>query len=273
MSCPSGGYSPSGEKPAAVVADWAKRDWIDIVDFAPATDEELELAHCPDYVRSIFAGEIENGHHNCDLDVAESTRWTVGSMVAAAKDAVQACAITCSPSSGFHHAGYDNNHGFCTFNGLIIAARKALELPSVNRVAILDCDWHAGDGTQDIIERLDLSHQILHHSSGMHWPSSIAQYFDWLADSLREIAEDGIDLVLYQAGADAHKDDPLGGLLDNEELAERERLVFDLHHNHHIPIAWNLAGGYQRDPDGTIEKVLTIHRETMRLATVGSAIK
>ncbi len=266
MSCPSGSYSPSGEKPAAVVADWQSRDWIEVVDFAPATDEDLALAHCPDYIRSIFAGEIANGHHNYDLAVAASTRWTVGSMLAASLSAVELGEITCSPSSGFHHASFDSNHGFCTFNGLIVAARKVLDLPSISRVAILDCDWHPGDGTRDIIQRLDLCDQILHHSSGVHWLKSVAEYFDWLEESLADIAADSIDLVLYQAGADPHKDDPLGGLLDNEELAERDRMAFDLYRKHHIPIAWNLAGGYQRDSDGSIEKVLAIHRETMKIA-------
>lgn len=266
MSCPSGGYSPSGEKPAAVVSDWEKRDWIQTMDFEPATDEDLALAHSPSYVSSIFNVETSNGHGNCDLGVAESTRWTVGSMVAAAAAAVQEKAITCSPSSGFHHAGYEINHGFCTFNGLIVAARRALAMPGVNRVAILDCDWHPGDGTQEIIDHLEIGNEVLHYSSGMHGPSSVPQYFDWLDESLGQIAQDDVGLILYQAGADAHKDDPLGGLLDNDELVERDRLVFDLYRNHHIPIAWNLAGGYQRDSDGGIEKVLAIHRATMHAA-------
>ena len=30
-----------------------------------------------------------------------------------------------------------------------------------------------------------------------------------------------------------------------------------------IPVVWNLAGGYQRDEQGTIEPVLALHRQTM----------
>jgi hypothetical protein len=30
-----------------------------------------------------------------------------------------------------------------------------------------------------------------------------------------------------------------------------------------IPVAWNLAGGYQRDAAGTIRPVLTIHDNTL----------
>ena len=31
-----------------------------------------------------------------------------------------------------------------------------------------------------------------------------------------------------------------------------------------VPVVWNLAGGYQREPDGSIPGVLEIHDNTMR---------
>jgi acetoin utilization deacetylase AcuC-like enzyme len=72
--------------------------------------------------------------------------------------------------------------------------------------------------------------------------------------------------VLYQAGADAHIDDPLGGLLSNRDLSRRDRRVFKVLASNQIPVAWNLAGGYQRDRSGSIEPVLAIHRNTTRRA-------
>lgn len=75
-----------------------------------------------------------------------------------------------------------------------------------------------------------------------------------------------IDLIIYPAGADAHRDDPLGGLLNNRDLAERDQFVFTWARKSQIPIAWNLAGGYQRDEFGCIVRVLTIHRQTMLAA-------
>lgn len=264
MSVPSGSYSPSGEKPSAVVADWLEHHLIEVASFEPASNADLELAHCLDYIRAIFAGNIANGHHNYDLAVAESTRWTVGSMVAAAIHAVTNGTTACSPSSGFHHAGYDTNHGFCTFNGLIVASRKVLDLPGVESVGILDCDWHPGDGSEQIIERLGLSQQIHHCSSGLLWIKSVSGYFDWLEDSLQNLLDREVSVVLYQAGADAHRDDPLGGLLNDSELLERDQFVFTQMRKYQIPVAWNLAGGYQREADGSIEKVLSIHRNTMK---------
>jgi len=68
------------------------------------------------------------------------------------------------------------------------------------------------------------------------------------------------EVILYQAGADPHINDPLGGWLTTEQLAERDRLVFETAKAMNLPIAWNLAGGYQKD----IRKVLDIHDNTMR---------
>jgi acetoin utilization deacetylase AcuC-like enzyme len=53
----------------------------------------------------------------------------------------------------------------------------------------------------------------------------------------------GYDLLLYQAGADPHIDDPLGGFLTTDELAERDRIVFSVAKEIGIPVVWNLAGG------------------------------
>ena len=73
------------------------------------------------------------------------------------------------------------------------------------------------------------------------------------------------DVILYQAGADPHINDPLGGWLTTEQLAERDQIVFTMAKRLGIPIAWNLAGGYQTDEDGGIRPVLDIHDNTMRI--------
>jgi len=263
MSCPSGGFSPSGEKPAAVYADWFEQQLIEPMAFEPVSRDDLCLAHSRAYVEGVFSGTTNNGHGNRNLDVAESTRWTVGSMVAAAREAVRS-RVACSPSSGFHHSCYGAGAGFCTFNGLIVACRKLLAEGLVRRVGILDCDWHYGDGTDDIIRRLNLTGNVVHHTSGDEEFRDSNHYFVWLESAIQQLRDANVDLILYQAGADAHIDDPLGGLLNNEELSKRDSMVFEGCNAEKIPIAWNLAGGYQQAADGSIHKVIEIHRETMR---------
>jgi acetoin utilization deacetylase AcuC-like enzyme len=66
--------------------------------------------------------------------------------------------------------------------------------------------------------------------------------------------------VLYQAGADVHVDDPLGGVLTTEQMMERDRIVFRAARRTQTPIVWNLAGGYQQP----LSKVIVLHLNTMR---------
>jgi acetoin utilization deacetylase AcuC-like enzyme len=68
--------------------------------------------------------------------------------------------------------------------------------------------------------------------------------------------------VFFQAGADAHVDDPLGGLLSTDQMRERDRTVFAVCRDLGIPLTWNLAGGYQEEPDGSIPKVVALHLNT-----------
>lgn len=262
MNCKNNSYSRSSEKPGMAVADWLEYDLCEITSFEPATREDLRLAHGIYFVDGMLAGSQPTGFGLPSAEIVESTRWTVGSMVAAALYAYREKTITCSPSSGFHHAKYVEATNYCSFNGLVIAALKAIKECRISRVGILDLDWHAGDGTQDILNELNLYDQVVHCSSGTQWPKRVSDYFEWLESAIEKLSE-SVELVLYQAGADAHRNDPLGGLLSTEEMRERHELAFSLFTKHGIPMAWNLAGGYQRDAEGRMTKVLELHRLTM----------
>lgn len=262
-------YSPSAGKPAMFVSNLFAHELIqpdDVMDFEPASVEDLCLAHDPDFVRGVLAGNISNGFGNTSMDVARSLPFTTGSMIAAAEHAVMHKEHTCSPTSGFHHAHYGEAAGFCTFNGLIVTAMKLKQAGLVNTVGIVDCDYHYGDGTDDIIRRLGLK-WIKHITMGQHMLDRKecgvhgAKYTDLLG-TLLKLEMKGVDLVLYQAGADPHINDPLGGILSTERMMARDKLVFE--HFKGTPLAWNLAGGYQRDRHGSIGPVLELHRNTVR---------
>ncbi len=265
MSTPSHGYSPSGSKPAAAVADWQSRGLdVQIVDFKPVTENDLCLAHDPRFVKRVLTGKESNGHGNTIKAVTDSCLWTCGSMVAASRQAL-IDGITCSPSSGFHHSNFVQASCFCTFNGLIVAARKVIIEGRVKTVGIIDCDNHYGDGTQDIIDTLELHDEIKHWTFGDQYTSRTFNQTDLLENLARTIdgmAEQGVELILYQAGADPHKNDPLGGLMTTEEMRERDELVFDMCANLGIPVAYCHAGGYIVESDGSIPQVLELHRNT-----------
>jgi acetoin utilization deacetylase AcuC-like enzyme len=166
----------------------------------------------------------------------------------------------CAPVSGFHHAHYDSAGGYCTFNGLVVTAQKLLAAGAVQRVLILDCDMHYGDGTDQILGHLRVGDAVANATFGrwFHEPSQGGAYLERLRETVARF--DAYDLVLYQAGADVHVDDPLGGVLTTDQMTERDRIVFAAARTHDTPIAWNLAGGYQEP----LAKVVDLHSNTMR---------
>ena len=264
-------FSPSAGKPKLVVDDWLSHpeiaQHIQIESFAPASDELLLSAHEADYVSGIFRGETPNGFGNTSREIADSLRYTVGSLVAATKRVLEtpstsAFPVAVSPTSGFHHAEYDNGNGFCTFNGLMIAAIKAHASGLAERILILDMDQHYGNGTDDIIKKLAIDY-VDHITAGKPYETAPQALRCADLSANKGIREGRYDLVLYQAGADIHVDDPLGGLLTTEEMSLRDELVFRGCATYGVPVVWNLAGGYQRDLDGGISRVLALHRNTM----------
>lgn len=256
--------SPSASKPAQVVQDWVQRALpVRVVDFEPATPEQLSLAHDPAYVRGVLSGRIDNGFGNRSAAVAASLPYTSGAMLAAAREALTNGQVACAPVSGFHHAGYEHAEGYCTFNGLMVTALALHAEGRVQRVGILDLDHHWGNGTEEIRRRLHLG-WVQHHSSGrLHpGPEDAEPYLARLPGIVSGFMD--CDLLLYQAGADAHVQDPLGGWMTDEQLGRRDRIVFETAATLGLPVAWNLAGGYRRDDLGGIAPVLAIHRRTLQ---------
>ena len=256
VSCPES-TSPSPRKPALVVADWIEQGLpIRIVEPLPASREQIALAHAPAYVDGILNCELMNGFRGRQKEVADSLPWTCGSLLSAARGALGNGLVACSPSSGFHHAGYESGYGYCTFNGLMVAALSLRAEGKVQRVGILDCDQHYGDGTAEIMAALNID--WIQHVSQEHWnPDEAGPFMAGLPEVVRSFA--GCDLLIYQAGADPHINDPLGGFLTTKELVERDRIVFSLAKTIGVPVVWNLAGGYQEP----LSRVLDIHRNTL----------
>ncbi|MBU6272467.1 MAG: histone deacetylase [Betaproteobacteria bacterium] len=264
MVAESGGFSPSAAKPAQVMAEWQRLAFpIEVFSPRPVSIEELSAAHEPAFVQGVLAGTIKNGFGNKSEAVASSLRHTSGAMLAAAQAALINGMGAVAPCSGFHHAGYRYASGFCTFNGLMVTVLCLLTQTQVRRVGILDLDEHWGDGTHDIIEHLGLQAQVEHYSpaSTCYLEEHAEPFLAELPRTLERFSD--CDLVLYQAGADPHVDDPLGGWLTTEQLRVRDQIVFDRLLQRGIPVAWNLAGGYQRDSSGGIQPVLDIHNNTM----------
>jgi len=146
----------------------------------------------------------------------------------------------------------------------MVTAAALFSEDGAERVAILDCDAHVGDGTEDILDRVPGLRPRIHHAifgriAGPDYLPAIEK----LADVLSRFRP---DLILYQAGADPHVDDPLGGVLTSAQLRTRDLRVFQLAKALGVPLAWNLAGGYQRGGRTGIDPVIAIHMATFEAA-------
>lgn len=262
MVADSQSASPSAAKPAKVVESWQRQFPIDIHEPAPVTVDELVRAHDRSFVEEVLSCQRDNGFDNRSAQVAASLPYTSGAMLAAARHAIKTRSVAVAPVSGFHHAGFFAAEGFCTFNGLMVTA-LALKAEGVEKVGILDLDMHYGNGTDDIIRRLHVPY-VKHFTGGAMYtePEQVSDFFKHLPQVLTYMSD--CDVVLYQAGADPHINDPFGGWLTTEELRIRDAMVFDHLKAAGVPVAWNLAGGYQTERDGSIPKVLEIHDNTMR---------
>jgi acetoin utilization deacetylase AcuC-like enzyme len=255
----SGSFSPSASKPEYVVEDWKHHGFpIEIRPVVPVSPQDLALAHDTNFVTSVLACHRENGFGNRRSDVAQSLPFTTGALLGAAREALES-GIACAPVSGFHHAGHSSAAGFCTFNGLMVTTLKLLGEKKVKRVLILDLDQHYGNGTDDIKRGLGIGQQVINCTFGRWYgrPEHATQYLGRLRRVVTQFPK--FDVILFQAGADVHVDDPLGGVLDSEQIRERDRIVFEAARSAGVPLAWDLAGGYQNP----ISSVVRIHRATM----------
>ena len=123
------------------------------------TDEELELVHKPSYV-ALVRKELSNVQGVRELSTGD-TLVSSGSLEAAefaaggvlnTVDAVMqgkvknAFAAVRPPG---HHATPTRGMGFCIFNNVAIAARYLQKKYGLQRVLIVDWDYHHGNGTQE----------------------------------------------------------------------------------------------------------------------------
>ncbi len=251
--------SPSAAKPKLVLQSWKKLGCpIEMMKVRPLTVDELCLAHDPSYVQGILKGRIKNGFDNKSIEIAKSLLWTTGSFVSAAVHAHQYRESTFSPTSGFHHACYDQAAGFCTFSGLTIAAILLKKRFGAKKIGILDLDSHSGDGTDQTLHKTGYTSLVEHYSLGYNDVTiyNNKQWLTDLSDLIRNRFSD-CEVLFYQAGVDCHIDDPEvdSGHFTTEQIAERERIVYTTCRELNLPVVTNLAGGYQKP----IEKVIHLH--------------
>lgn len=255
-------FSPSAGKPRYIVELFSKNPRVQIVEnWNPVTEQEIAIAHDPKFVNDVLNLRRSNGFGNNLASVAASLPYTVGSFLRAAEHALKHNTVTMSPTSGFHHSCYGSGGGFCTFNGLMVTALQLWQNQNLNKLGIIDFDAHYGNGTQDIINKFNGAAEYIQHYTFGGFADSTDNFDNWLHDLYDTLVSQfkDCDILLYQAGADPHIEDPLGGYLTTKQMKKRDDIVFKFASDYKKPIVWNLAGGYQEP----FQKVLDIHHNTL----------
>ena len=248
----------------------------------PATDTEILRAHDAGYLQRVVRGQLTPDELRLigfpwSPAMVERSRRSSGATLAACRAALEdGCAVNLA--GGTHHAFRDPGEGFCVFNDAAIAALAMRAEHRVERLAIVDCDVHQGNGTAAILaHRADCFTCSLHGAKNypfdkersdldVELPDGTADgpYLDALAMALETVfVRADPQLVIYLAGADPYADDRLGRLaLSLDGLAARDRLVLGECRRRGVSVAIAMAGGYARQIDDTVE----IHARTVTLA-------
>jgi acetoin utilization deacetylase AcuC-like enzyme len=248
----------------------------------PAGDADIIRAHCPAYLGRVVGGTLTLAEQRrigfpWTPEMVERSRRTSGATVAAARAALDD-GVAVNLAGGTHHAFRDRGEGFCVLNDSAIAARTLQSEGRVQRVAVIDCDVHQGNGTAAIFRGDPTVFTFSIHGANnfpfakepgdldVELPDGTGDraYLDALERGLREtLARARPDLAIYLAGADPFYDDRLGRLaLTKQGLLERDRLVLEACGRAGVPVAVTMAGGYARDIDDTVE----IHCSTVETA-------
>jgi acetoin utilization deacetylase AcuC-like enzyme len=247
----------------------------------PITETMLASIHDSAYISAVKTGTPRS------LAESQGFRWDPGlwttacahmaGMLNAAHTAFATKNISGSLSSGQHHAHADHGSGFCTFNGIALAAHEALRT-GAQSVLIIDLDAHSAGGTHELIEhepriqQLDIAISDYdgytpRRDNRLVLMESAKDYLPVLRAGLAELENKAFDLCIYYAGMDPYEHCNIGGLegITFDLLAERERIVFDWCHQRQLPVAFGLGGGYI-NANFAHEQLVALHRLTLQAA-------
>ena len=248
----------------------------------------LVKTHSLDYINFVDQSFPTNGFTFLDGDTIvspgskDATKDAVGSIISAI-DGVQNKEFKnafCAVRPPGHHAEKNKAMGFCIYNNVAVGANYLIEKHKYTKVAIIDFDVHHGNGTQNIFHD---NEKVLYLSTHQYpyYPGSGTEsekgkfnnifnipleagtnsekYLNAYESILNKINQFKPEFILFSAGFDAHKDDPLAQLyLQTEDFYTLTKRTLELSKKHCAgKVVSILEGGYdlQALQDSTVRHV------------------
>lgn len=242
----------------------------------------LITVHTDRYAKAVWTGELDRKEIRrmglpWSKSLAIRSRLAVQGTINAGLMALQD-GLAGNLAGGTHHSMPDHGEGFCVYNDVAVAIRVLQQSMWVNKVLVIDCDVHQGNGTAYIFEHDESVYTFSIHGQNNYPfkkpPSSLDiglpdktgdnEYHKALIQALDHIkSEFEPDLVFYLGGIDPLERDHFGRLsLTLTGLKERDRIVIETIKQWNKPITLLLSGGYAP----TLHETVTAHAQMFEVA-------
>jgi len=257
-----------------------KKDVIEpgLVDFG-----NLCSVHTPEYANAVWNGtlkkkEIRRMGLPWSKSLAIRSRLAVQGTINAGLMALQD-GISGNLAGGTHHAMPGHGEGFCVYNDVAVAVKVLKMSKWVNRVLIIDCDVHQGNGNAYFFDEIEDVYTFSMHGKknypfikpsstfdiGLDDGTGDKEYLQILIDALDKIlSEFSPDIIFYLGGIDPLESDHFGRLsITTKGLEMRERIVIDTFTQKSIPLVLLLSGGYAPTLQETVEAHAVMYKVAM----------
>ena len=254
------GHPEKIDRVTAVIDNFKKLDNKNLIWKKPSKFDRslLKITHSSDYINFVETSFPKKGLSFLDGDTIvspgsrDATLDAVGSIIAAI-DGVQNKEFKnafCAVRPPGHHAEKNKAMGFCIYNNVAVGANYLINKYKLSKIAIIDFDVHHGNGTQDIFYDNEKVLYISTHQFPYYPGSGTEQekgkynnifniplaagttseeYLNAYEFVLKKIKEFKPEFILFSAGFDAHKDDPLAQLqLEAEDFYTLTRRTLEL---------------------------------------------
>lgn len=239
--------------------------------YAEQVEKAIVDTTSQEYVDALKQGEplylAESNGFEWDYGIWQMALNSTAGVINAASYAANTTQIAGSLSSGLHHANQKRGGGFCTVNGLAVAANWMKD----THITILDFDAHCGGGTVQNLRHLGIDNRVEQYdistnrfdeydqdeTHNITIATNDAQYLRAVDQILDEISPN-TEVILYNAGVDPYP------TISHDTLAERDRTVFQWAAENNKGIAYVLAGGYTFSQ--TMDQLVQSHINTLDAA-------